>query len=270
MELFIDEFPLLWLAFATIWGGLWGSFLNVVVYRWPLLRSVVYPGSTCGACGVPIPWHENIPVFSCLFALASCRQCGTRFSWRYMQVELLMALSSGAIWYACQARFSTWLAGFALVFICTAVFLTDLDHWIIPDELNLLGVVLGFLSHSAVAPVWELASLRATLLDSLLGAVCGYVLFWIIQVVGLLVAKQEAMGGGDLKFAAALGSFLGWYAALKAFFLSFLLGAVVAVPMMALRGRGSKEPIPFGTFMAVAAVLVYFFGEYFDSSRFVF
>jgi leader peptidase (prepilin peptidase) / N-methyltransferase len=267
MELFIEEFPLLWIAFAVIWGGLWGSFLNVVVYRWPLLRSVVYPGSTCGACGVAIPWHENLPVLSCLLAQASCRQCGTRFSWRYMLVELTMACSSGAIWHYSNGSLVDWLAGFSLVFVCTAVFLTDLDHWIIPDELNVLGVVLGTLAHASSARVGS--SLWSSLLDSLLGLICGYCVFWAIQIAGLLVAKQEAMGGGDLKFAAALGCFLGWYVALKAFFLSFLLGAVVAVPLMALKGRGSKEPIPFGTFMAVAAIIVFFWGPYFDSGSFL-
>lgn len=253
----VSEIPVLFYLFAFGWGAIWGSFLNVVVYRWPLLRSVVFPGSTCGACGVALPWYENIPILSCVLQGAACRSCGSRFSWRYSLVEALMACCSLAIWIYSKGDFLVWQQGFFLVFVCLAVFLTDLDHWIIPDELNLTGVVLGLIFTMSVG--FRSNHFGESILDGLVGCVVGYAFFLLIQVLGLLFAKQEAMGGGDVKFAAALGAFLGWWLALKSFFLAFLLGAVVAIPLMVTRRAGSKEPIPFGTFMAVAAVIVHFF-----------
>lgn len=168
-----------------------------------------------------------------------------------------MAVASLSIWYSSHNDFLRWQQGFFLVFVCLAVFLTDLDHWIIPDELNLTGVVLGLLFTTWVG-IRANRGLEA-FQDAVLGLIVGYMFFFVIQVLGLIFARQEAMGGGDVKFAAALGTFLGWWLAVKSFFVAFLLGAIIAVPLMITRRAGTKEPIPFGTFMAVAAVLVHFF-----------
>lgn len=261
----VNEFTLFT---AFCWGAIWGSFLNVVVYRLPLMRSVVFPPSACGSCSEPLPWYENIPIFACLLLGAQCRRCGAVFSWRYMLVELWMAVWAAYLLYHDGGVSWLWLYQGCLVFLATAVFLTDWDHWIIPDEVNLAGVVGGVVLSLFLAPRGDLEALGAllgvplhsNLWSSLVGALFGWLFFWGVQVFGLLIARQEAMGGGDVKYAAALGAFLGWYAGLQAFLLSFLLGALTAVPLMiAARGSG-KEPIPFGTFMSVAAVIVCLWG----------
>ena len=252
---------------AFCWGALWGSFLNVVVYRMPLMRSVVFPPSACGSCGEPLSPLENIPILSCLWQGARCRRCGSTFSWRYMAMELWMASWSAFLAQRDDGMGWLWLYHFALVFLATAVFLTDWDHWIIPDEVNLAGGIAGILLSIPLASRHDLSGLSGLLgplhsnvWSSLLGAGFGWLFFSAVQLFGLLIAKQEAMGGGDVKYAAALGAFLGWYGALQAFLLSFLLGAAIAVPMMVLARGSGKEPIPFGTFMSIAAVVVALWG----------
>jgi leader peptidase (prepilin peptidase)/N-methyltransferase len=149
------------------------------------------------------------------------------------------------------------------------VFFTDIDHWIIPDEVNLFGVLFGclvgvFLPIRGDMDVFQEFlgwSIQANFWGSLLGVFVGVGFFRFIQLLGLLVARQEAMGDGDVKYAAVLGAFLGWQMALAAFFLSFLLGALYAVPLLlSSKGRG-KDPVPFGTFMSLAAVPVALWGD---------
>ena len=264
------SFPPFAYLIAFCFGSIIGSFLNVVIYRLPLDRDVVFPPSACGSCGNPLRAYENIPIFSYWLQGGRCRTCGATYSPRYMLVEAWIAA-----WAVYLVSFNhgvlnwPWLYQLTLVALATAVFLTDLDHWIIPDQVNAFGVIFGI-----VGSIWMPARhdldfladfgfdwLTGNVASSLLGAIFGYAFFATIQVVGLILAKQEAMGGGDVKYAAALGAFLGWQLSFMAFLLSFLLGALIALPMMLLPGGSGKDPIPFGTFMSVAAVPTLLWGS---------
>lgn len=247
-------------GFALTLGMLVGSFLNVVIYRVPLGRSIVLPPSACTVCNTPLAWYQNIPVISYLALAGRCRFCGTPYSFRYAALEFI----TGLFFLACQlwGGFFSWffLKSAVLFCFCLVVFFIDLDHWIIPDGINLAGVLVGF-AFSLVsfldAPevlVEMLGPRGASLVWSMLGSLAGLAFFWAIQVVGLILVKQEAMGGGDVKFAALIGAFLGPMLAIWSFLLSFFLGALFAVPLVVLRRGGGKDPIPFGTFMAIAAV----------------
>lgn len=251
---------------ALIFGLLVGSFLNVVIYRLPLGRSVVSPPSACTNCNTPLHWSMNLPVASYLLQGGRCRYCGSGYSFRYAALEL----ATGAFFLAAALRFGVFNPDFlktiVLFCLCLAVFFIDYDHWIIPDQINLAGVFLG-LGFSFVTPLPSPSALDELLgfslpsvIMSLAGVIFGLIFFWSIQVVGLALAKQEAMGGGDVKFAALIGAFLGPTAALWAFLGSFFLGALFAIPMLMARKGGGKDPIPFGTFMAAAAVMVQFYG----------
>ena len=171
-------------------------------------------------------------------------------------LRLFLLFFSAAIW----VFFAGFLENGDLVLALSMRFFIDLDHWIIPDGLNLLGVLLGLafsFAHPLSSLPWLEGSLGmrgASLVWSVVGAVVGVGFFWSIQVVGLILVKQEAMGGGDVKFAALIGAFLGPVAAFWSFLGSFFLGAMFAVPLLLLRRGGGKDPIPFGTFMAVSAV----------------
>lgn len=273
-EMFASPGPLS--IFVTAYIGLVvGSFLNVVIYRLPLQRSVVMPGSACGACGTPLRLQNNIPVFSYLWQRGLCQYCGAPFSIRYLSIELACGLVSVGLLYFDQGVGWHWLFHFTLFALALAVFFTDLDHWIIPDEVNLFGVIFGCAIASFLPPRGDMDvieevmamplefmgwSFRTNFWGSVLGVCVGVGFFRFIQFLGMLFARQEAMGDGDVKYAAVLGAFLGWQMALAAFFLSFFLGAVYAVPLlMTAKGRG-KDPVPFGTFMSLAAVPVSLWG----------
>ena len=249
----------------TVWvfvlGLLVGSFLNVVIYRVPLGRSIVLPPSACTTCNTPLHWSQNVPVLSYLLLGGRCRFCGSSYSFRYAALELV----TGLFFLYSQMKFGFFSLVFFKVVIlfcfCLVVFFIDLDHWIIPDGVNLAGTLVG-LVFSLILPFSadsiygiQLGGLADSFLWRLPGAGRAVAFFWSIQVVGLAFVKQEAMGGGDVKFAALIGAFLGPLAAFWAFLASFFLGAVFAVPLLLARKGGGKDPIPFGTFMAVAAVL---------------
>ena len=257
----------------TIWialcfGLIIGSFLNVVIYRLPLQRSVVMPGSACGSCGVPLRWYHNVPVLSYWVQGGACAYCGSPYSSRYMWVEFITGLAAVGLLYHDQGFGVAWIYHFALFCVALAVFFTDVDHWIIPDEVNLFGVLFGTAVGVFMPPRGDMylfedltgLDLHSNLYSSLAGVAVGWLFFKFIQFLGMLVARQEAMGEGDVKYAAVLGAFLGWQMALGAFFLSFLLGALYAVPLLlSSKGRG-KDPVPFGTFMSLAAVPVALWG----------
>lgn len=265
----VAELEILSPVFA-IWtfmlGTLIGSFLNVVIYRLPLGRSIVAPPSACTTCNTPLPWWLNIPVVS-YFALGGrCRFCGSSYSVRYALLEFV----TGLFFLFSHQRFGVHTAMFwktvILFCFCLVVFFIDYDHWIIPDGINLSGSLIG-LAFSFVCPLEVNSTLQGAMeipvpsfAWSLIGGLFGYAFFWSIQVIGLLLAKQEAMGGGDVKFAVVLGAFLGPSTALFAFLGSFFLGALFAVPLILAKRGGGKDPIPFGTFMAASAVIFQFYG----------
>ncbi len=233
-----------WL-FVFAFGACIGSFLNVVIYRTPLERSVNRPGSGCTSCGTPLePW-QNVPILAYLKQKGRCHYCASSYSPRYMLIELFMAIAAVALYAHYGALNEAWLSTFVLTALCTSVFFTDLDHWLIPDQITYPGVVLGFvIACATIGPVQSLAGLAV-----------GWAAFYTIQKAGLLFARQDAMGGGDVKFAALIGAFLGLKLGALALGFSFVLGGLYALPMILAR-RDGKEPVPFGTFMAVAAIAV--------------
>jgi leader peptidase (prepilin peptidase)/N-methyltransferase len=216
-------------AFAV--GACVGSFLNVVIYRLPKEESIVTPGSHC-ACGQPIKWHDNIPIFSWLALRGRARCCGRKFSFRYPFVELLTAL----LFVACWLRFP----GHPAVALCGAIFLSclvaatfiDLDHFIIPDVftlgLGIAGVLLSCMVpalHGQDSGFFLGDSLRSGV-ASLLGLLVGSGLVLWIALLAEAVLKKEAMGFGDVKFVGAIGAFCGWQGAAFSVFGGALVGTV--------------------------------------------
>ena len=231
-------------------GLIVGSFLNVVIYRVPRDLSIVRPRSRCPACEAPIPARHNIPVVSWLLLRGRCAAGGAPISPRYPAVE-----AATAILFVAAGRLDgpSLHLPFHLAFIATliAVALIDLGFQIIPNELSIGGLVVGLL-HAALA-----GSLR----DALVGAALGSGALWGIGGLYYAVRKVEGMGGGDVKLAAMLGAFLGWKGILLTIFFSSFVGAIVGVVLMSARGSGGQTRVPYGTFLAPAAILVLFLGE---------
>lgn len=262
-----------------IYGALIGSFLNVVIYRLPLERSIVFPGSACGTCGTPLSWWENIPILSYFFLGGRCRTCGSSYSIRYAFVELISALAAAGLYAYYDGLNALSVYGFIFYCLLLVVFFTDIDHWIILDSVSIGGAAVGLIG-SVFIPLrsdlsilgFELlpafvsaylpeGSLWFNLISSLYGIILSAGFFWAIQVVGGWIIRQEAMGTGDIKLAAMIGAFLGWHLGIISFLLSFVLGAAVALLMMLVSGKRGRDPIPLGTFMSISAFCCFIWKE---------
>lgn len=241
-----------------------GSFLNVCIWRLPRGESIVLPPSHCPQCGRRLKAEDLFPVLSYLALRGRCRECQSPISPRYAVVELITgALCYLAAFYAADEVM--FLKNFIFVSALLVIFFIDLDHYIIPDVVSLPMIAAGLAF--AAAPLalgrfWPDAPEAAPGLgDAAIAGLVGFAGFYAIAVFGELLLKREAMGGGDIKLAAMMGCFLGTRALLVALFLSFLFGVVLGPLISMARGRGLREPVPFGPMMTLGAALALFSSE---------
>ncbi len=242
--------------FATVFGLVVGSFLNVCIYRLPHGQSIVVPRSYCPECGHFIHWYDNIPVLSFLFLKGRCRFCSKKISFRYPLVELIAGGLSLLVYY----KFGGGLPYLFYFLFLTAPLITitfiDLDHRIIPDLISIPGIPVGFLTSVLLSDLPLTKAALASLLGILTGGGSLFLISWFYEKL----RQQEGIGGGDVKFAAMLGAFFGWKGVLMILFLSSLLGSVVGVFAMTVSRQGLKTVIPYGPFLAGAALLHLFYG----------
>jgi len=236
---------------AAVLGAMAGSFANVCIHRLPRRESIVSPGSHCPYCHHPVRWHDNIPVLGYILLRGRCRDCDGKISRRYPLVEAGTALLFLVFWFLEGGRPGTVAAdaifGLALVIVIGI----DLEHRLIPDRITL--PLLGFGLAVALVPG------GLTPLESLIGALAGGGVMYLIAVAGDAVYKRETMGGGDIKLTAAIGAFLGWKVLIVALFAAFVLGAVGGLLYLALGGK--DRTIPFGPSLAVGALIALAAGE---------
>lgn len=251
-----------------------GSFLNVVIYRLPIMLerawrreceqseeaageqpeifNLVVPRSRCPHCGHSIRAWENIPVISYLLLGGKCSHCKTRISSRYPAVEALTALLSSvtAIHFG-----PTWagLAAVFLVWVLVALAFIDFDHQILPDVIVLPVLWIGLLLNSR--------EVFTTLESSLYGAVAGYLSLWLVYQLFKLVTGKEGMGFGDFKLFALFGAWLGWQQLPLVILLSSLAGALLGLTMILFVGRDKQLPIPFGPFLCIAGWIAMLWGK---------
>ena len=243
------------MTFNLIYGGLIGlcigSFLNVVIYRLPLGKSIVSPPSRCRNCDYLLQWYDNIPVLSWLWLRGRCRKCGTGVSIQYPIVELITgALFVLVIWLTPVGP----LLASRLILVCIliALFGIDLEHQILPNSITLPGIVIGLLFSLIAPPGWK---------DALIGALLGGGLLYGIAWAYYLWRREEGMGMGDVKMLAMIGAFLGWKAVIVTLVLSSFAGAFIGLGMMAVQKGDMKYALPFGTFLAIGTVIAMFVGD---------
>jgi leader peptidase (prepilin peptidase)/N-methyltransferase len=279
LALLVQHPPLL-ITSVFLLGLLIGSFLNVVVYRLPVMMerewkqqcleylhpdqpsdqqgetaerfNLVAPRSRCPACGHAITALENIPVLSYVLLRGKCSACGTPISARYPIVEFVTALLSAVVAFKLGWG---WPLAAALVFTWALIALTliDFDHKLLPDSITLPLLWLGLL-----------LSLNTVFVDmraSIIGAAAGYLALWSVYQLFKLVTGKEGMGFGDFKLLAAIGAWLGWQALPVTIMLSSLVGAVVGIGLIVIRGRDRNIPIPFGPYIAAAGWLAMLWGQ---------
>ncbi len=247
---------------VIVFGLLIGSFLNVCIYRVPEGLSIVSPGSRCPACGTDIKFYDNIPVISYIFLMGKCRSCKAKVSARYPFIEFLNALLYAVV----LNRFgmdSPWILFVYLFFVSTliVIFFIDLDHQIIPNSITYPGIPIAVILGSTILPDpfmrTELLGLKA----SVIGFVAGGGFFYLVAVAGKMVFKKDAMGGGDIKMMAMVGGLLGWKGVILTTFGGSLLGSIIGVILIKLKGREWGSKIPFGPYLALGALISLLWGQ---------
>jgi leader peptidase (prepilin peptidase)/N-methyltransferase len=242
---------------AGLFGLLIGSFLNVCIHRWPRDLSVVRPRSACPECSTPIAWYDNVPVVSYMILRGRCRKCGGGIHWRYPLVEVLTAV--------CFAFFAhryglDWAAAkyCVLAAILIALAFSDLETLLLPDELTIGGLVLG-LGFALVVPVHNPVFGFGQLGEALVGAFLCSGLLWFVGWLFEKLRHKEGLGFGDVKMLAMIGAFLGVQGSVFTVILGSVAGSVVGLLYIKLTGKdaGSYQ-LPFGTFLAAAALVVAF------------
>jgi leader peptidase (prepilin peptidase) / N-methyltransferase len=281
----LAQSPVAFIAAASAVGLVVGSFLNVVVYRLPIMLerqwqaqfappapadaaapagaqqppfNLVVPRSCCPACRAPISAIHNVPLLSYLALRGRCARCRARISLRYPAIELLSALSTAVV--AWKFGFG-WPAGCAIVvgwFLITLSFI-DLDHQLLPDSLTLPLLWLGLLASLAG---WNSSAhaLPSDPADAIGGAALGYLSLWAVFHLFRLLTGKEGMGYGDFKLLAALGAWLGWQMLLPIVLLSAVAGAILGITLIVLRRAQRGNPIPFGPFLAAAGWVTMLWG----------
>jgi leader peptidase (prepilin peptidase)/N-methyltransferase len=263
-------------VFVFLLGAATGSFLNVCIWRMPREESIVHPGSHCTRCNTSLSAADNIPLISFLLLRGKCRYCGAPISPRYFAIELLTAVyflftyywfviagsfTSDAMRYIAFADAA--LFGAAMI----AIFFIDLEHFLIPDELNIFGIVLGLVANGIAIATgnagWttNILGFQIPLPASIVGIlVCGGV-FLLITVASYFVFKKDAMGGGDIKLAAAVGANLALGPALLSFFLAVVMGSIIGIALILSRKKSRKDYLPFGPMMVAGALIAMFYGQ---------
>jgi leader peptidase (prepilin peptidase)/N-methyltransferase len=237
-----DALAIFWLA---VLGLLIGSFLNVCIHRLPRGQSLVSPRSRCTTCGYELRWIDNVPVLSYAFLRGRCRKCGEPISMRYPIVEIVtMAVFVGHYLVIGPDILLVPRLLFACMLI--ALFAIDLEHHLLPNAITLPGIVVG-LAFSFLLPPGPLSSI--------IGILVGGGVLWLIGEAYYRYAGQEGMGGGDVKMLAMIGAFLGWQLTIVTLVLSSIAGSLVGILVLAIRRGGMKYALPYGTFLALGALV---------------
>ncbi len=244
-----------------LFGLIIGSFVNVLIYRIPIGKSIVAPSSACTSCGSRLTALDLVPVLSYIFLKGRCRHCRATISLRYPAIELLNAV----IYILLFARYGFTIPFFAFAFLMTvliAIFFIDIDHKIIPDELVIAGIVGGtaLMVYSFFRPLPEIYG-DTKWWTPVIGFFSGSGFLFLVALLGLLVYKTEdAMGMGDVKLMAPIGLFLGWKLCLTALFISVILAGITSVVLMLLRIKKKKDTIPFGPFIVTGTFVTILWG----------
>src|SRR5258708_3058128 len=287
VALLYSSSPALFAGSVLLLGLIVGSFLNVVIYRLPIILerewraqaadvlsagtdpppaaapaprfTLSTPPSASPNCKPPITPFQNIPAISWLVLRGRCASCKARISARYPLVELTTAiLSAWVAWHfgvgapAACALLVTW----ALIAL-TGI---DIDHQLLPDNITLPLMWTGLVAAVALGPSPGVA-LPVSAKDAIIGAAAGYLSLWLVFHAFKLVTGKEGMGYGDFKLFAALGAWLGWKLLPLVIVLSAATGAVLGMLMIALQGRDRRAPMPFGPYLAAAGWLAMMYGD---------
>jgi len=263
-----------------------GSFLNVVIYRLPLMMqrewqgecrllleselknniadtnepfNLAKPNSTCPKCKTAIKAWQNIPVISWLLLKGKCASCSNPISARYPIVEAITALLSLVVAYKLGATEQA-LLYIAVTWALVALTFIDIDHMLLPDQITLPLVWLALIA--------AVLGYTVTPTDAIIGTACGYLSLWSVFWLFKLLTGKEGMGYGDFKLLAVFGALLGWQSLLTIILLSSVVGAIIGIALLTVQGKDKATPIPFGPYLAIAGWITMLWGEQLQASYF--
>lgn len=262
-----------WFALFVV-GLVFGSFLNVCIYRIPKKKSLVWPGSFCTNCNTAIKWYDNIPVLSYILLWGRCRICKTKISLRYPLVELLTGYVFVHLYIFTQyGHESIYIYVCYLILCCLLIVSTfvDFELFIIPNEITYIGVPLALILsiifpglHNAQDTMRDFSLIGIHRLDAFIASFTGMVvgggLIYLCSFFGKLILKKEAMGLGDVKLMCMVGGIVGWKLAVAVFFVAPFFGLIMAIPMLISR---KSRMIPYGPFLSIATLVCILMQDYF-------
>lgn len=279
---FFQQHIIIYLICVGILGLIVGSFLNVVIYRLPIIMqrewrqqcvellqlpedaanmstldafkhlSLSFPRSHCPQCKQIIKFFHNIPLFSYLALRGKCAYCGYKISFQYPFVELLCAILSMLIAWSFGVAWET-VGALLFVWFLISLSAIDLEHQLLPDNMTLSLLWLGLL--------FNLFGLYTNLSGAVIGALAGYLFLWLVNQLFKLVTGKEGMGYGDFKLLAALGAWLGWQMLPLIVLFSSFIGAIVGIIFLFIKGQKRDTPIPYGPFLAIAGFIAMLWGN---------
>ena len=248
-------------------GCCFGSFINVVIYRLPIGESIIFPSSHCIKCKAKIPWHEKIPLISWLFLKGKCSNCNVKISIIYPIVELTSGLLFVLNNYSYNVlmvenwKIPTIIFGWFLISILVILAILDVKYFWLPDAICSVGILTG-LSYSLIAgSIYEDSNIVNLILESVIATLLGYLFFRMISAIGWRLYKKPAMGKGDAKLAALLGSWLGIKGLGIATWLAFYMAGIFVIIGLISKQIKRNQKIPFGTFLALSGISVWLLGN---------
>lgn len=242
MELNLPSFTIVLLILLAL---IIGSFLNVLIYRLPRKEEIAMSRSYCPTCKHRLGIIDLIPLFSYLIQLGRCRYCKKEISQRYFWVEFFTVVLFLLVYLRWGFSVET-LVGCIFTAILIVAFMTDWEHWIIPDRLTYPAIIIGLLLSFFTVGIWS--------------SLLGLILFGGVLLLAAIISGG-GMGGGDIKLAAAIGAFTGWQGAMLAFVIASLSGGIIAFFLLLFKKANRKTPLKFGLFLSFAAFLAYNYAE---------
>ena len=266
---------LVFLITAGVLGLVIGSFLNVVIYRLPIMLkrewekdcyahlkqtapkkyaifNLSAPRSHCPKCAVQISWWQNIPIISYILLCGKCAHCKTTINWRYPTVELINCLATLLVVIYLGISIQT-LAVLILTWMLIVAIFIDLDHQLLPDSITLPLIWLGLLLNTKCV--------FTTPENAIIGAASGYLILWLITYIFKLIRKIDGMGYGDFKLLAVFGAWLGWQMLPLILFAASLIGSIVGISLILSKKYRFTKPIAFGPYLAITGWLAFFWGQ---------
>lgn len=265
---------------SMLLGLMVGSFLNVVIYRYPVLLKyqwsaqssewlhdqpyseppppgIVRPGSHCGHCKAPVRAWQNIPIISYILLRGRCANCQQSIALRYPLVELLTGVVSAYVVYHFGWSMQA-LAATVLSWVLITLTFIDFDHQLLPDDIVIPALWLGL--GLSLLPVFANAQ------SAVLGAIAGYLVLWLVFQAFRAITGKEGMGHGDFKLLAMFGAWLGWQMLPQIILISTVVGSIVGLTLIALKKANSQNAIPFGPYIALAGWVAMLWGEQINQS----